>query len=161
MGGARFDDEGSGVDYQCLPLNPDWLDYNINITAQSLMRSIEYYTKDSGIFEDETGAKRAVCAHCYIPGRTAVTMIPAKTECPSGWHREYYGYLMSSGFWQKHPTTNICVDADPEYADTEFPEWGGGLNFVGADCGSWGSIEECEEGGYINNRQLTCVVCSR
>ena len=132
-----------------------------NATAQSWMRSIEYYSQDFGIFSDEVQAKRAVCTQCYTPGRTAVTMIPAKTECPSGWHREYNGYLMSSGYWHKHPTTYICVDADPQYADTQYPQWGGGLAFVAADCETWGSIEECGDGGYVEDRQLACVICSK
>ena len=37
----------------------------------------------------------ALCAVCYLPTKNTVLMIPAKTSCPSGWTREYYGYLMS------------------------------------------------------------------
>jgi hypothetical protein len=35
------------------------------------------------------------CAVCYVSTRTSVLMIPAKTQCPSSWTREYYGYLTS------------------------------------------------------------------
>ena len=36
------------------------------------------------------------CAVCYASTRVAVTMIPAKTRCPSTWTLEYSGYLMSA-----------------------------------------------------------------
>ena len=42
---------------------------------------------------------------CNASTRAAMIMIPAKTQCPSSWTREYhdsnYGYLMTE---QKHPS---------------------------------------------------------
>ena len=35
------------------------------------------------------------CTVCYASTRAAMIMVPAKTECPSSWTREYYGYLMT------------------------------------------------------------------
>ena len=49
------------------------------------------------------------CAVCHVSNRTAVYMVPAKYTCPSGWTREYYGYLMSEHF--KHSRSQYtCTD---------------------------------------------------
>ena len=37
-------------------------------------------------------------AVCYVPTRNALYMIPAKYTRPSGWTREYFGYLMSERY---------------------------------------------------------------
>lgn len=73
------------------------------------------------------------------------------------------GYLMTTLQTHSHATTFECVDAKPEYiAGT-----GGNLNgalfyFVKPICSGPGSINYCGgDGGYINDRQLTCVVCSK
>ena len=55
-------------------------------------------------------------------------MIPAKTQCPTSWTREYVGYLMSAGQSLSLPTTYECVDKDPESVP--------GLNGVGWSSGS-------------------------
>ena len=58
------------------------------------------------------------CAVCYASTRVAVTMIPAKTRCPSSWTLEYSGYLMSA---YKGDSRNLhyhtmfeCVDKNPD-----------------------------------------------
>ena len=49
------------------------------------------------------------CAVCYVPTRNALYMIPAKYTCPSGWTREYFGYLMSEHH-SYHRSQYTCVD---------------------------------------------------
>ena len=53
---------------------------------------------------------------CYASTRVVVTMIPAKTSCPSTWTLEYSGYLMSgtrlhSG---RQCTMYECIDKDSD-----------------------------------------------
>ena len=55
-------------------------------------------------------------------------MIPAKTQCPTSWTREYVGYLMSASQSYRLPTTYECVDKDPESVP--------GLNGPGWNLGS-------------------------
>ena len=55
------------------------------------------------------------CAVCYASTRVAVTMIPAKTCCPSTWTLEYSGYLMSTAEQNSHYHTMFeCVDKSPD-----------------------------------------------
>ena len=53
----------------------------------------------------------------YASTRAAVVMIPAKTQCPSSWTREYYGYLMTerargNAHHSCHSSFD-CVDVNP------------------------------------------------
>ena len=41
-------------------------------------------------------------------------MIPAKTQCPTGWTVEYFGYLMTQHYNYDSRTMYECVDKDPE-----------------------------------------------
>ena len=51
------------------------------------------------------------CAVCHVSNRTAVYMVPANYTCPTGWTREYYGYLMSERTFSTHHHSQFtCVD---------------------------------------------------
>ena len=60
------------------------------------------------------------CAVYQTSVRENLMMIPAKAYCPSGWIREYYGYLMTeykgnrAKSWIHSRTMFECVDKDPE-----------------------------------------------
>ena len=41
-------------------------------------------------------------------------MIPSHYECPSGWRREYYGYLMAGHHGHKSATQFTCIDKSIE-----------------------------------------------
>ncbi len=85
-------------------------------------------------------------------------MIPARYECPTGWTREYYGYLMSgatlySGY---HRTMFECVDNDPDAVPGEGAHTDPAVMFhveavcFGLDCPPYDPVKE-----------LTCVVCTK
>ena len=54
------------------------------------------------------------CALCQVYGCTNKIMIPSHYECPSGWRREYYGYLMAGHRTHKSGTQFTCVDKNVE-----------------------------------------------
>ena len=56
-----------------------------------------------------------------------------------------------------------CVDDSPEYLSGLGSNYNGALfYFVRPDCSSTGTIGYCQpSGNYVNNRQLTCVVCTK
>ena len=154
------------MNFQCLPMNPEWLSYNTsvhdpNAHLVSKISSVEYFTKDYNIFPSLVNDRRALCAQCYTQTRPAVTVIPGRTSCPLSWTREYYGYLMASYEHYLHPSSYICVDKDPESRPHSNSGYGGGLAFVSADCEGEGTLDECSTGEYVDKRQLTCTVCSR
>ena len=95
------------------------------------------------------------CAQCYVPTRTATIMIPAKTQCPSGWTREYYGYLTSSH--ESHYRASYdCLDVNAEAVGSSSGNVNGAVLYyvvstcVGLDCPP-----------YENDRALSCVVCTK
>ena len=98
----------------------------------------------------------APCAVCYIPTKHTVIMIPAKTSCPSGWTREYYGYLMSEYIESRQRTEYVCVDSDMEsIPGSQNHIDGGHFYHVEAHCIGMA----CPP--YNNQKELTCVVCSK
>lgn len=97
----------------------------------------------------------APCAVCFVKSQNAVLMIPAKTLCPSGWVREYYGYLMS-GASGVSASMYECVDKSLESipgSDGDFP--GSQFWHVEGVCNGLG----CPP--YSEGKELKCVVCSK
>ena len=99
------------------------------------------------------------CAVCMAVSRCSLLMIPAKTQCPTSWTREYVGYLMSEAQGHNLPTTYECVDKDPESVPgLNSAGWGSGsgiFNHVEASCNGMA----CPP--YDPEKELTCVVCTR
>ena len=91
---------GGGANYLCMPNDPDYLAYQPGVQGASPVYGAEY--------QPYSGPLQAVhdhnvpCATCYASTRVAVTMIPAKTQCPSTWTLEYSGYLMSTNAVHTH-----------------------------------------------------------
>lgn len=65
VGGANYDAEGGGVNFQCLPSDPDLINYNPAAVDVSWMRSVEYESQAYQIFDDAVDNKQAVCARCF------------------------------------------------------------------------------------------------
>lgn len=83
-------------------------------------------------------------------------MVPATTKCPTGWNREYQGFLMAQKRYLKR-TEYICVDRKPDLsAATSKWDKGGFLHFVETRCGAL----PCRSNGYVEYRELPCAVCS-
>ena len=83
-------------------------------------------------------------------------MIPALINCPKSYTKEYDGFLMSN---QKsfYRTEFVCVDKEMEVArGTHAHTNGAFMNLVEVECNSG---IHCFP--YQNNKELTCVVCSR
>ena len=50
-----------------------------------------------------------------------MTMVPAKTQCPTSWTREYYGYLMAEreNGVQFTQSSYTCIDVTPDTVPVE------------------------------------------
>ena len=81
-------------------------------------------------------------------------MIPAKVTCPTGWTKEYEGWLMAQHY--SHQASNyVCVDKEQEVLSGGSADHNGGLLFiVEVVCGSL----PCPP--YHNGYELMCVVCT-
>jgi hypothetical protein len=81
-------------------------------------------------------------------------MIPAKTQCPTSWRKEYQGYLMSES--QSHRRSMYeCVDGNPETIRGSAGDSHAAVFYhVEANCNGL----PC--GPYDPEKELTCVVCT-
>ena len=150
-GKAHYIQEGGGGNYQCLPNDPEYSTFNDRVRGGSNIYDVEYQNPVSKGLNDHD----VPCAICYVSTRATALMIPAKLTCPSGWTKEYYGYLMTERCTHKIATFE-CVDEGLVAVPGTSSDDNGGLFYhVEADCG--GSL--CPP--YIAERELSCVVCSK
>ena len=148
---------GGGANYLCLPQDPH---LNHSTPGQHDTRSrifqAEYRSFDDGPLKSKHGHD-SPCATCQTRGgRTQVLMIPAITNCPGGWNKEYDGYLVAAR-WNNPRTEYVCMDRSPE----SIP--GGNANtlisfFFQVEIVV--SPETTLPPAYVTGSELTCVVCT-
>jgi len=133
-GGAHFTHSGGGNNYLCLPKDPGWSLLNSPAQHYSYVYGAEYHTHDSDW--DYLKEHDVPCAICRT-NSTNVLMIPAKRTCPSGWIREYYGFLMSEKYYHASSKEFVCMDGSPETVTGSYAYRNGALfYFQKAACGS-------------------------
>jgi hypothetical protein len=154
--GGHWNNPGSGADTLCLSEAPTWLGYDDADLNGATIFGTEYATAGHGVPSLAAVDDRdANCVVCEVPRSTRL-MIPGQTGCPATWTLEYAGYLMSAHF-QNHRQDWICVDAAPEAAGSSAALEGHMLYPTEAECGSL----PCQAGGYVQNREVTCAVCTK
>ena len=132
----------------CLPNNPDYLPGTTGFLGSAFIYGADYLL----IGLNENVYQRTVpCAVCYVSTRATVVMIPAKTECPSSWTREYYGYLTSEG---GRKASFTCVDVSPESLG-HTSGLGALFYYFYSSCTGL----NCPP--YEYDRILSCVVCTK
>ena len=156
-GGSKWDHHGSGSNPQCLPLDPNFLTpISGDQNSRGYMYGAEYETSTYSNSHIHGRHNTDVpCAVCHVSNRTAVYMVPAKYTCPTGWTREYYGYLM--GQYYKYAAYQFtCVDAAFKSVVGSSADHNGLLfYFIEGVCGSL----PCPP--YDNTRELSCAVCTK
>ena len=152
-GGSYFSHPGGGANYVCLPKDPQYMSTHVP-SAYSYMHGTEYQNVN-GIFSDKQGHD-APCAVCYSSIKTVKLMIPARITCPSSWTIEYKGYLMTA--YYKHDNNRVyeCVDENPESIPGSSAITNGAIYYF--------TVSTCNGlpcPPYVNNRAITCVVCTK
>ena len=158
MGGEFFNNRGGGANYLCLPHNPKYDKYTNGHQNSGYMYGTEYevYDRNGNPFKRNIHNHEAVCVVCFVKSRGSMLMMPARNDCPSGWIKEYKGYLMTAYHNHRHPTDFICVDGDPEYVPGSHANRNGALLYpVEGVCGSLPCLP------YVSGRELTCAVCTK
>ena len=155
-GGSLNSHTGSSSNPQCLPLDPNFLTPISGHPDRSLMYGAEYETNTHSNSHVHGRHNTDVpCAVCHVSNRTAVYMVPAKYTCPSGWTREYYGYLMAERYTHRR-SQYTCVDtAFKSVPGSSTNENGLLFYFVEGRCGSL----PCPP--YDNTKELSCAVCTK
>ena len=158
-GGPHYTHAGGGSNLQCLPLDPK---FPIPISGlqqwRALMYGAEYETLTySNSYLHGRQNTDVPCAVCHVSNRTAVYKVPATYTCPTGWTREYYGYLMSSHHGSdRHRTQYTCMDiAFKSVSGSSTVRNGLLFYFVEGRCGSL----PCPP--YNNSGELSCAVCTK
>ena len=151
--GTRYGHQGGGANLLCLPDNPVYESFRNGTSDRARLGPVEVHpdvTLDTLGFNDN-----APCVVCRTT-RPTTMMIPATINCPSGWTREYYGYLMTSDK-DENRGTFVCLDRFAQeipnsqgHTDEAHDLWN-----VEAYC----SIIPCPP--YNDYKELTCAVCSK
>ena len=160
VGGSLFSNHGGGANYLCLPSDPEWSVNDEGVGKSANIYGAEYKQESSFSKANAHGQSivnhNVPCAACVSRTRVSALMIPARTSCYAGWTAEYSGHLMVAHFGHQGRTQFICVDGAPEVDEAGYrPEESAHLYLVGGVCGSL----PCP--AYINNRGLTCVLCTK
>ena len=156
-GGPRSGHSGGGSNPQCLPLDPNFLTpISSGPQHRAYMYGTEYYTYgDSNSHVKGIHLKDVPCAVCHVSNRTAVYMVPAKYTCPTGWTREYHGYLMAE-YYDAYRLQYICVDDSFKLVPGSSSSSSSMLlHFVEGRCGSL----PCPP--YDATRELSCAICTK
>ena len=156
--GSHYSDLGGGSNPQCLPLDPNFLTPISGSQYRAIIYGAEYETNtDSKSHVHGRHDTDVPCAVCHVSNRTAVYMVPAKYTCPTGWTREYYGYLMAEQHRSGHYRSQFtCVDtAIKSVTGSSENKHGLTFYFVEGRCGSL----PCPP--YDNTKELSCAVCTK
>ncbi|XP_045161764.2 uncharacterized protein LOC123526587 [Mercenaria mercenaria] len=158
-GGKWYADTGGPANYVRMPEDPQWAKYMDGFQdIGNRMYGTEYEDNSESTFNPFSVHRDDEDAPCVVcrSQRATTVMIPARTNCYTGWHLEYTGYLMAMSRHYQSSSEYICVDKDPEVIDHGSQSEDGNLLYiVEAACGSL----PC--GPYVNGRELTCAVCSK
>ena len=152
-------DTGGGANYLCLPDDPDHLPYESGVQGESYIAGVDYWFESRQPLA-ASNYHNAPCAVCFVATRSVELMIPARTQCPTGWTLEYVGYLMSDWRYRDGRTTYVCVDNNPESLlglDSNNRLRDGRFHLVEPICD--GLL--CSASQYSAEKELACVVCTQ
>ncbi|CAG2254072.1 unnamed protein product [Mytilus edulis] len=156
-GGNRYNHNGGGANYLCLPNDPE------NGEPQSY-ENPQIYGAEYEIFADRNprgmssnlGNREVPCAVCHRKRRSSVITIPGRKTCYKDWNAEYNGYLMASHNDYKR-TDYACIDVNAEPFDNKSASDENGALFypIRTSCGSL----RCPP--YKADADVFCVVCTK
>ena len=150
---------GGGANPLCLPMQPSYLQHNDKQQNGAFIYGAYYYTSSGPPYAQglrEVSFRRIPCSVCFTPDVHTHVMVPGRYTCPDHFKPEYYGYLFSA-YYRTYSINYICVDHEPSSIGTQSGS-GASLYTVEIECGSLRC--ESKDGGYVANREATCVVCT-
>ncbi|XP_052066713.1 short-chain collagen C4-like isoform X1 [Mytilus californianus] len=156
VGGNEHQNKGGGVNYLCLPNDPENGQHQpySNDQVYGGEYQLNSSMKPSG-WSVSNDNKEVPCAVCFKKRKSVILMIPGRKTCYKGWTSEYHGYLMSD-----HTGHNkkdyACVDINAEPLDNKKGNENGALFYpLRTKCGSL----RCPP--YTNEADVLCVVCTK
>ena len=107
--GGRHNHKGSASNMMCLPY--DTMDSPINVGGNTIAYAVEYRIYNA---LNHAECRNMPCALCEATGRDDKIMIPSHYVCPSGWHKEYSGYIMAGHQNQEGSSMYYSIDESLE-----------------------------------------------
>ncbi|XP_062613110.1 short-chain collagen C4-like, partial [Saccostrea cucullata] len=151
-GGSHYSHKGATLNFLCLPENPQWGDRKATKDL-AFVYGTEY---ESTLFGGNAHQQDVPCSVCQVEKGSFSIMIPARTACYTGWTMQYKGYLGAGYHNHNAATEYICVDENIQLLPGGIENKDGKLIYpVVSKCGSL----RCHP--YIDNKPLTCIVCSK
>ena len=152
--GSHWNDRGGGSNRLCVTKQPQTLQSAADSSYHGFLYGAEY-----GAYNDVPYQRvhddDVPCALCCTATRSKVFMLPGRYTCPSGWTREYYGYLTAERHLH-HRMTFECMDVSPEtVTGGQYGHHGAIFSHVEPRCGSL----PCPP--YEEESEMTCAVCSK
>ncbi|KAI8480743.1 hypothetical protein Bbelb_415360 [Branchiostoma belcheri] len=159
IGGSYYGHSGGGANYLCMPYQPTYDSPAAGSQgSRGLIYGSQYFTTD---FEPYNHLYNhdPPCAVCRVPSRSTTYTVPARNACPSGWHIEYTGYMMTSSYSGQQRSRFICMDENADYVFwTSYNQGTAAMLYpVEVRCVNGGSIP-CSP--YVSGDELTCAVCT-
>ena len=152
VAGSWYDYYGSAAEPLCLPQDPQYLLYQDGYQGYVRLYGAEYRLHSSSPI-NQADDRNVPCALCEVVGNSNKIMIPSRYECPSGWRREYYGYLMAGYYAYKSATQYTCMDESLEQIPGSAALNYGYLFYT---------VEAyCDHFIPCSDKELTCVVCTK
>ena len=153
--GTRHDTKGGTSDHLCLPDHPRY--GSSHTESISPLYGVEYErwpTSSPRAYYDNMP-----CVVCYIATRSAMFVQQASYLCPSGWSREYYGYMMSEERnSNRQARSTICVDVNAEAVPGSGTSTNPSLTYLmSVEC----TNSELPCPPYVDGRILSCAVCTK
>lgn len=158
MAGGYARQRGGGTNFLCLPDNPQFYSSSGSRHGEQYVYSKIYGTEYD--YSINGGHDTNVpCAVCYASTQAVKLTIPGRYNCPSGWTREFYGYIMgASGGWTAHyRTTYECVDYSQKIIPWSESDTDGALLFhAEVVCNGFFNCPP-----YDATKEITCAVCTK
>ncbi|XP_069117740.1 uncharacterized protein [Argopecten irradians] len=152
-GGSWYDYSGAAADHLCMPKDPQ---YEPDALIGSFYGNVYGTEYEDVFFGHVSNSDDVPCAVCRSTVGSNVLMIPGRNTCYQGWYHEYNGYLAAGPYGYKGATEYVCLDHDPESLSHGNEDRDGALlYYVTSMCGSLA----CPP--YVNEKTLSCVVCSK
>ena len=108
MAGSAYSSEGAAVDPLSLLPDPLYLLAQSGYQNCTPTYGVEYETHHTPL--DHSANYNIPCTLRQAYGHTNKIMFPSNYECPSGWRRKHYGYLMLVYYAHKAATQFTCID---------------------------------------------------
>ena len=109
MGGDYYTHTGGGTNHLCIPKVPKYDQYKDCYQDHG---GFVFGTEYKLSFKKNLHNHDAPCAVCYVESCGSMPMMLARNDRPSGWSKEYHGYLVTEHYNHKNQKKTTSVSTE-------------------------------------------------